>query len=73
MLWFSLEVSHWGTSNEHPQHIFLWRNKKNISYFVEKAPEVWLCLGYTMQKYVDSESSDQPTHPGSLIRAFSVP
>ena len=27
---YSLEVPHRGTSNEYPQHIFLWRNKKNI-------------------------------------------
>ena len=25
---YSLEVPHWGASNEYPQHIFLWRNKK---------------------------------------------
>ena len=27
---YSLEVPQWGTSNEYPQHIFSWRNKKNI-------------------------------------------
>ena len=26
---YSLEVPHWGTSDEYPQHVFLWRNKKN--------------------------------------------
>ena len=25
-----LEAPHWGTSNEYPHHMFLWRNKKNI-------------------------------------------
>ena len=30
---YSLEVPHLGTSNEYPQHIFLHRNKKNISNF----------------------------------------
>ena len=30
MLWYSLEVPYWGTSNEYPQHMFLWTNKKNI-------------------------------------------
>ena len=30
MLWYSLEVPHQDTSNEYPQHMFLWRNKKNI-------------------------------------------
>ena len=27
---YSLEVPHWGTSNEYPQHMFSLRNKKNI-------------------------------------------
>ena len=27
---YSLEVPHRGTSNECPQHMFSWRNKKNI-------------------------------------------
>ena len=27
---YSLEAPHWGTSNEYPQHMFSWRNKKNI-------------------------------------------
>ena len=26
MLWYSLEVPHWGISNEYPQYMFLWRN-----------------------------------------------
>ena len=30
MLWYSSEASHLGTSNEYTQHMFLWRNKKNI-------------------------------------------
>ena len=28
---YSLEVLQWGTSNEYPQYMFLWRNKKNSS------------------------------------------
>ena len=35
---YSLEVPHWGTSNEYPQHMFLWRNKKNI--FLDN-PLIW--------------------------------
>ena len=27
---YPLEVPHRGTSNGYPQHMFLWRNKKNI-------------------------------------------
>ena len=33
MLWYSLEAPHWGTSNEYPQHMFSWRNKKK--YYVD--------------------------------------
>ena len=29
---YSLEVPRWGASNEYPQHMFLWRNKKNIMW-----------------------------------------
>ena len=28
MVWYSFEAPHQGTSNEYPQYIFLWRNKK---------------------------------------------
>ena len=31
MLWYSLKALHWGASNEYPQHMFSWRNKKNIN------------------------------------------
>ena len=30
MLWLSLEAPLLGASNEYPQHMVLWRNKKNI-------------------------------------------
>ena len=33
MLWYSLEAPRRGASNEYPQHMFLWRNKKDISIF----------------------------------------
>ena len=29
---YSLEVPCWGAYNEYPQHIFLWKNKKNIKW-----------------------------------------
>ena len=32
MLWYSLEVPHWGASNEYPQHMFSWRNKEDIMW-----------------------------------------
>ena len=31
---YSLEAPHWGTSNEYQQHMFLWRNKKNIMWIL---------------------------------------
>ena len=33
---YSFEVSHWGTSNEYPQRMFLWRNKKNYPRIITK-------------------------------------
>ena len=39
MLWYSLEAPRRGASNEYPQHMFSWRNKKNINTFgLKKAP-----------------------------------
>ena len=38
MLWYSLEVPCWGTSNEYPQDMFSWRNQKNINtVMIEKS------------------------------------
>ena len=49
MLWYSLEASRRGASNEYPQHVFSWSNKKDISIFLmKKAPYVLLCA------YVDA-------------------
>ena len=49
MLWvLKLEVPRWGASNEYQQHLFLWRNKKNINIFGLKKKasyqELWLSL-----------------------------
>ena len=30
MLWYTLEAPRRGASNEYPQHMFSWRNKKKI-------------------------------------------
>ena len=41
---YSLEAPRWGASNEYPQHMFLLRNKKNISTFLLKKMhylEIW--------------------------------
>ena len=36
---YSLEAPRQGASNEYPQHMFSWRNKKNINTFgLKKAP-----------------------------------
>ena len=51
MLWYSLEVPQWGTSNEYPQHMFLWTNKKNInSVWLKKGP--YLKLWFLVEKKV---------------------
>ena len=39
---YSLEVPHWGTSNENPQHTFLWRNKKIIMWYTRLSGTLWL-------------------------------
>ena len=33
---YSLEAPHRGASNEYPQHMFLWRNKKNDLIIITK-------------------------------------
>ena len=38
MVWFSLEAPPWGTSNDYPQHMFSWRNKKKITWI---PPLIW--------------------------------
>ena len=48
MLWYSLDASRRGASNEYPQHMFSLRNKKDISIFLlsdEKSvlPVAMLC------------------------------
>ena len=42
MLWYSLELPHQGTSNEYPQCIFLWKNKRNI-YWIPQL--IWSYTG----------------------------
>ena len=58
---YSLEAPCQDASNEYPQCMFSWRNKKNISSFwLKKVP----CA--------DSKGPDQTSHLRSLIRAFAV-
>ena len=35
---YAIEAPQWGTSNEYPQHMFLWRNKKNYLRIITKYP-----------------------------------
>ena len=47
---YSLEVPQWGTSNEYPQHMFLWRNKKNINTFgLKKGPKLVLVKSWEIR------------------------
>ena len=49
---YSLEAPHRGASNEYPQHMFLCRNKKNISIFrMKKTPDLLLCPSETFMCY----------------------
>ena len=55
---YSLEVPHWGTSNEYPQHMFSLRNKKDISSFrMKKVPYLllWIISTFRLKKvlYLD--------------------
>ena len=41
---YSLEASHWDASNEYPQHMFSWRNKKIFNTFpLKNVPYLELC------------------------------
>ena len=49
---YSLEVPHRGTSNEYPQHMFLLRNKKDISIFrMKKAPYLLLWIPELTERF----------------------
>ena len=49
MLWYSLEVPYWCTSNEYHQRILLWSEKKKYQYFSAKKKEK---KTYLIQSYV---------------------
>ena len=70
MLWYSLEAPQQGASNEYPQHMFAWRNKKNISIFwMKKMP--YLLLWFQALVYWRHQGQlmnpSQQCHPWSLI------
>ena len=48
---YSLEAPRHGTSVDYPQHMFLWKNKKNINTFgLQKASYQELCLKSTFSR-----------------------
>ena len=69
----SLEVPQWGASNEYPQHMFSWRNKKDITIFrMKKAPNIcwydWLhdctCWSHCPHRqYASSSHVDHKLEP----------
>ena len=51
MLWYSLEAPRRGASNEYPQHMFSWINKKNIGAFqLKNAPYLELFFLFLLKK-----------------------
>ena len=46
---YSLEAPQWGASNEYTQHMFPWRNKKNINVFCWTG---WIILSYENTFYI---------------------
>ena len=48
---YSLELPHWGSSNEYPQYIFLSRNKKNNVYPC-KSQFYYIKVGFEGFKYI---------------------
>ena len=59
---YSLEVPRRGTSNEYPQHMFSWRNKKSI---------MWIPPLICSYAAIFQQMPDQPSQLCSLIRAFT--
>ena len=57
MLWYFLEALRWGTSNEYPQHMFLCRNKKNVSSFL-------------FEKKNTKKNKNKNTLPGAMAVVF---
>ena len=64
MLWYSLEAPQRGASNEYPQHMFSWRNKKNHMWIPP------LICSYVKtsfsQSFVFSEVSNKTAYANSV-------
>ena len=46
---YSLESPQRGDSNEHPQHMFLWRTEENYLLIITKYPPILLIVSASMQ------------------------
>ena len=58
MLWYSLEAPRRGTSNEYPQHMFSWRNKKIFTGYPPLSRPMIL--------------SRSAVKPNNLVRALAI-
>ena len=68
-----------GASNKYPQHMFLWRNKKNIMWipplicsYVTSGPLLSFHTFCSISDSADSEGPDQTARMRRLICAFVV-
>ena len=60
MLWYSLEAPRQGASIEYPQHMFSWRNKKDISIFrMKKVPYLLLWIVSQNDKTLKQKQNDK--------------
>ena len=50
ILWYSLEAPQRGASNEYPQHMFSWRNKKDISIFSDEKSALSVAIHAVSQR-----------------------
>ena len=69
---YSLEVPHWGTSNEYPQHRFSWKNKKtiNTSWLVKVSYLVlWVFIAYLKKVIHREPSNDIFSNGGSFVNS----
>ena len=76
---YSSEVFLRYASNDYKQHMDLWRYMKICRHpFYLELRRTWNVhnMGHVMRKclraYANNEGPDQPVHPRSLLRAFTV-
>ena len=59
---YSLEMPRGGASNKHPQHMFLWRNRKNYIRIISKYSSLTLKLPITTLSSALSPACDFKRH-----------